>query len=105
MRRTWMFTMLRIWLIVQMASLSAVSGQTMTAGQQSTDKPSLQSLTGEIITVNRNAGSLKLKTDAGTGFEVLLDSGGVCLRVPPGETTLAKATAIEFGQLAAGDRL
>lgn len=59
---------------------------------------------GEIKSVDMQSMRLVLTTTAGE-ITVVFDGSAQFLQVPPGETTLAKASPIPSGQIAAGDRV
>src|SRR5260370_34821611 len=65
----------------------------------------VDSVIGAIVEINRNAGSATIKTDAGAVDAIKADENTVCLRIPAGEKTLAKAVAIQFADIAVGDRV
>src|SRR6266849_6827727 len=65
----------------------------------------VDSVIGAIVEIDRNAGSAAIKTDAGAVVAIKADENTVCLRIPAGEKTLAKAVAIQFADLAVGDRV
>ena len=65
----------------------------------------VDSVIGAIVEIDRNAGSAAIKTDAGAVVAIKADENTVCLRIPAGEKTLAKATPIQFADITAGDRV
>src|SRR5579864_3635929 len=67
--------------------------------------PALQSATGTVTKVDAAARSATIKTDAGQEFAVTLDTKATVRRIPAGETDLTKATVIQIGDVAVGDRV
>jgi hypothetical protein len=65
----------------------------------------VESVIGAIVEIDPNARSAAIKTDAGAVVAIKADENTVCLRIPAGEKTLAKAVAIQFADLAVGDRV
>jgi co-chaperonin GroES (HSP10) len=60
---------------------------------------------GEVKSIDANAKQLTVKTDAGSVVTVVLNDATTYMRLPPGETTMAKATKIAFGDIGEGDRV
>jgi hypothetical protein len=60
---------------------------------------------GELKAVDSAAKQLTIKTDAGSLVAITLADSTSYSRLPPGETTLAKATTITLADLAEGDRV
>ena len=71
--------------------LGMLAGQPVSRAQQKAE-----SVIGAIVSIDANNRSAILKTDAGTSIAVKTDENTVCLRIPAGEKTLAKATPIQF---------
>jgi transcription antitermination factor NusG len=67
--------------------------------------PALQSATGTVTKVDAATRSATIKTDAGQEFAVTLDTKATVRRIPAGETDLTKATVIQIGDVAVGDRV
>src|SRR5437660_472816 len=65
----------------------------------------VESVIGAIVEIDTNARSATIKTDGGALIAIKADETTVCLRIPAGEKTLAKAVAIQFADIAAGDRV
>lgn len=65
----------------------------------------VDSLIGAVISVDPGAKTMTVKIDSGAGVDVKVDDRTNCLRIPPGEKTLAKATTIQFAEIAVGDRV
>src|SRR5258708_18100817 len=64
-----------------------------------------ESIIGAIAAIDPNTKSATIKTDAGAMVAVKADENTVCLRIPAGEKTLAKAAPIQFADIAVGDRV
>src|SRR5258708_28063754 len=64
-----------------------------------------ESVIGAIAALDTNTKSATIKTDAGAMVAVKADENTVCLRIPAGEKTLAKAALIQFADIAVGDRV
>jgi len=62
-------------------------------------------LSGEVKSIDTTGNRLLLATKSGTQVTVMVDEKTVYLRVPPGETTLAKALAISLSDVTVGDRI
>lgn len=60
---------------------------------------------GEVRTIDATAKQLTVKTDAGSVVSVTLTDSTSYSRLPPGETTMAKATKITLADLGEGDRV
>ncbi|MCU1266558.1 MAG: hypothetical protein JWM21_2876 [Acidobacteria bacterium] len=60
---------------------------------------------GEVRTIDSTAKQLTVKTDAGSVVAITLADSTSYSRLPPGETTLAKATKITLADLGEGDRV
>jgi hypothetical protein len=75
------------------------------AKAQDSDPKSVASVIGVVIEIDKDAAITKIKTDGGAIVTVKTDAGTICLRIPAGEKTLAKATPIQFADIAVGDRV
>ena len=64
-----------------------------------------ESIIGAIVEIDTNTRSATIKTDAGAMVAVKADENTVCLRIPAGEKTLAKAVPIQFADIGVGDRV
>src|SRR5229473_7913699 len=64
-----------------------------------------ESVIGAIAEIDPNTKSATIKTDAGAMVSVKADENTVCLRIPAGEKTLAKAAPIQFADITIGDRV
>ena len=60
---------------------------------------------GEVVAVDANSKQIFVKTDAGSVVIVTLADAAAYKKVPPGETSLTKATDITLEGIAAGDRV
>jgi antitoxin (DNA-binding transcriptional repressor) of toxin-antitoxin stability system len=58
-----------------------------------------------VVEAIDTGGQITLKTDQGPALKVVPQSGARFVRVPPGETSLAKATPITAADIGPGDRL
>jgi hypothetical protein len=68
-------------------------------------QPGTQSVVGAVIDIDKNSRSATVKTDNGGVVVVKTDEQTVCLRIPAGEKTLARAVAIQFADIVVGDRV
>ena len=77
-----------------------------TASRQASD-PSItpNGAIGEVKVIDTAGKQLIIKTDAGSLVTVVLNDATSYMRVAPGETTLSKATKINFAELGEGDRV
>ena len=64
-----------------------------------------ESVVGEVIGIDKPAKIATVKLDQGDVLVVKAEGNTRCLRVPAGETTLEKASAIQFEEIGVGDRL
>jgi hypothetical protein len=82
---------------------SAVLGQ----GTATQTDPGITALgvLGELKTINLTSKELTVKTDAGSVVTVIVADSTSYLRLPPGETTMDKATKIALTDLGEGDRV
>jgi hypothetical protein len=79
---------------------TAVLAQDPTGG-----RPALHRALGEVTAVDAAAREIRLRTDAGEAVTVRTDEKTSFLRAQPGARDLAGATAVSFGDVAAGDRV
>ena len=91
------------------ASHTSVVSADQSAGQ-SAEQPSDPGITatrviGEVVQVDLSAGRMIIKTESGNTVIALLDEKTTYLRVPPGETSIEKATDTTLQQIGAGDRV
>ncbi|HSP63500.1 MAG TPA: hypothetical protein VLQ90_11005 [Pyrinomonadaceae bacterium] len=78
-------------------------GQTPSASPQTA--PAIVSLVGEVKAIDATAKQIVLRADSGVISTVNLSDRTQYKRLPPGETTLAKATDITLADVGAGDRV
>ncbi|HEU4794396.1 MAG TPA: hypothetical protein VFT02_02130, partial [Pyrinomonadaceae bacterium] len=71
---------------------------------QETQPAAADRVVGEITAVDAANKQLTLKTSAGKSFSVKTDDKTSYRRVPPGETTMERATTIAFTDIAVGDK-
>ncbi|HVF68431.1 MAG TPA: hypothetical protein VM914_12245 [Pyrinomonadaceae bacterium] len=64
-----------------------------------------QRLIGEVTAVDATANGLTVKTDAGESVNVTADDKTTVRRLPPGETSLDKATSATLADVRVGDRV
>ena len=60
---------------------------------------------GVVASVDPTNGQINLHTDAGATVKIIPQAGARFVRIPPGETSLQKATPITAADIDAGDRL
>jgi hypothetical protein len=87
---------LALWVSLACTGLSAQAGAPETAAAVVKQLGSIRKITGP---------QLSLATDQGTELTVKLQPGAHLLRLAPGQTDLKAATAIQPGDLQAGDRV
>ncbi len=63
------------------------------------------SVIGAVIAIDHQTHIVTIKTDTGDNAVIQARDDTVCLRVPPGETTLAKAVVAQFIDIQVGDRI
>lgn len=74
--------------------------------QDANEKPgAVKNIVGEVVGVDRGASTLTVKADNGPTVEVKAVDNTVCLRLPAGETTLARAAPIQLADIGVGDRV
>lgn len=80
---------------------------TTPASTQTPQDPSITAthVIGEVKSVDAAGKQLTVKTDAGSVVTAVLSDSTAYLRVPPGETTLAKATKVTLAEIGEGDRV
>jgi hypothetical protein len=84
----------------------SVLAQTPQPGTQSGDPGITASrVIGEVKVIDAAARQITVKTDAGSIVTVVLSDATGYMRLPPGETTMAKATKITFADVGEGDRV
>ena len=77
--------------------------QTLGASPQTT--PAVASLIGEVKAIDATAKQLVIRADSGVISTINLSDKTQYKRLPPGETTLAKATDITLADVGQGDRV
>lgn len=91
-------------LLLLCAALFVAQGVSLRASAQ-TAQPARQRLIGEVTAVDASASGLTVKTDAGETVNVTADEKTTLRRLPPGETSLDKATSATFADVRVGDRV
>src|SRR3712207_1412376 len=89
-------------------ALAALALSTLAAAQTTPNAPAAavrQHLIGEVTAVDAATGRLTVKTDAGSTVEVTPDEQTVFKRIPPGESSLARAETIARSDVRVGDRV
>jgi len=81
-------------------SLTAIVSR---AGKPVQDKP--QSVVGVVVRTDVSHKSLTIHADAGETVSVQTDGSTTFVRIPAGERSLANAVAIQFEDIASGDRV
>lgn len=93
-------------LLLLCAALFLAQGASLHASAQTAQaQPARQRLIGEVTAVNASASGLTVKTDAGESVSVTTDEKTTLRRLPPGETSLDKATSATFADVRVGDRV
>src|SRR5215467_6026936 len=83
-----------------------VWGNTESAVAQSPDPAISQTrVMGEVTSIDSSGKQMSIKTDAGNVVAVALDDKTDYLRIPPGETSMDKATKISFSEIGVGDKV
>src|SRR5712692_6397379 len=77
--------------------------QTPSASPQTA--PAVASLIGEVKAIDATAKQLVIRADSGVISTINLSDKTQYKRLPPGETTLAKATDITLADVGQGDRV
>jgi hypothetical protein len=75
------------------------------SAQTAQTQPARQRLIGEVTAVDASANALTVKSDAGESVNVTADEKTTVRRLPPGETSLDKATSATFADVRVGDRV
>lgn len=93
-------------LLLFCAALFLAQGASLhAAAQTQTAQPARQRLIGEVTAVDASANALTVKSDAGESVNVTADEKTTVRRLPPGETSLDKATSATFADVRVGDRV
>lgn len=91
--------------VAALSCAGVASAQTAGAPASATSARAAQHLIGEITAVDPSGNQLTVKSDAGPTVNVATNEKTVYRRVPPGETSIAKAETITRADLHAGDRV
>src|SRR5258707_6067198 len=97
-------TIITLVTVVALAFGFRTYGQTPSASPAQT-APAIVSLVGEVKAIDATAKQIVLRADSGVISTVNLSDKTQYKRLPPGETTLAKATDITLTDVGAGDRV
>jgi Cu/Ag efflux protein CusF len=103
MRKTifgWLFVLATI--LLSCALLAPNNGTTFAQEDKSITP---NGVIGEVTAIDAATKTMSIKTDAGNTVGVSLNDQTSYMRVPPGETTLSKATRITLAEIAVGDRV
>ncbi len=97
-------------LLISLLILALLSGQQASAQTGANTAQADSGITatrviGEVRTVDAAAKQLTIKTDAGSIVGIMVADSTTYSRLPPGETTLAKAIKITIADLGEGDRV
>lgn len=96
--------MRRIWATI-LLSVALLAGAAHASGQTQDPGITAGGVIGEVVAIDAQAKQLSVKTDAGSVVNVVVADNTLYKKLPPGETTLAKAADITFADLASGDRV
>ncbi|HEU4597000.1 MAG TPA: hypothetical protein VFS10_17850 [Pyrinomonadaceae bacterium] len=88
-----------------LSALIALFGAASAFGQATDPGITANGVIGEVVAVDAGAKQIFVKTDAGSVVTVAVADNTLYKKLPPGETTLNKATDITFAALSAGDRV
>lgn len=104
-----------IWKRLGIIALLALALAVRVPGNAQTSEPappgagttaaSLDRVIGEVTATNPAAGQITVKTDAGGTVTVILQEKTSYLRIPPGETNLAKAVKMPPAEIGVSDRI
>jgi len=92
-------------LILIVAVTSMLSLSLFAQAQTPSATPPVVSVIGEVKAIDNTANQMVVRADSGVLFTVTLSDKTQYKRVAPGETSLAKATAITLADVGAGDRV
>lgn len=93
-------------LLLVCAALFLAQGVSLRASAQTAQtQPARQRLIGEVTAIDASSNGLTVKTDAGETVNVTADEKTNVRRLPPGETSLDKATSATFADVRVGDRV
>jgi hypothetical protein len=90
---------------VLLALSVCILSQIITAAQAQSDDPAITAtrVFGKVTSIDAPSGRLTVKTDAGSVVIVQINTDTTFERVPPGETDMKKAVAINLPDIAVGD--
>src|SRR5712692_8178249 len=94
-----------ITLVTAVALGFGLSAHAQTPGASPQTAPAVASLIGEVKAIDATAKQLVIRADSGVISTINLSDKTQYKRLPPGETTLAKATDITLADVGAGDRV
>lgn len=97
--------MRRIWARMLLASAVMLAGAAAAPAQTPDPGVTANGVIGEVVATDAKAGQVFVKTDAGSVITVTVADNTLFKKLPPGETTLTKASDITFADLSAGDRV
>ncbi len=104
--KSFFFAMAMVLVLISTTAALAQTSQTPAAAGQTPDSAITQNgALGEVKVIDVAAKQMIIKTDAGSLVTVVLSDATSYMRVAPGETTLANATKIAFGDVGEGDRI
>jgi hypothetical protein len=100
-----LFFIVALVIIYVIGGVNAFGQGTAAAGAQADAGITPNRVIGEVKAIDAAAKQMIVKTDAGSVVTVNLSEATSYLRLPPGETTMAKAAKITFAEVAEGDRV
>lgn len=91
--------------LVLLALSTCIISQLLVAARAQADDPAITAtrVFGKITQIDAPAGQITVKTDAGSVVVVRINADTTFERVPPGETDLKKAAAINLSDISVGD--
>src|SRR2546428_332038 len=95
-------TILGLALVIVTGLVISSYGQTPSASPAS---PAVVSLVGEVKAIDATAGQIVVRADSGVISTINLSEKTQYKRLPPGETTLSKASDITLADVGPGDRV
>lgn len=94
-----------ITLVTMVALGFGLNAHAQTPGASPQTTPAVASLIGEVKAIDATAKQLVIRADSGVISTINLSDKTQYKRLPPGETTLAKATDITLADVGQGDRV
>jgi hypothetical protein len=91
--------------VLFLSAIIALTGAASASAQANDPGVTANGVIGEVVAVDANAKQVFVKTDAGSVVTVAVADNTQFKKLPPGETTLSKATDMAFSALSAGDRV